>query len=35
VDDASLNWPRRFVGKPKVAVLQATSDIVNTIQAAA
>lgn len=35
VDDTNVNWPRRFVGKPKVAVLQTTSDIVNAIQAAA
>jgi DNA processing protein len=31
VDDASLSWPRRFVGKPKVAVLQSTSDIMSSI----
>jgi DNA processing protein len=31
VDDTSLSWPRRFVGKPKVAVLQTTSDILDTV----
>ncbi len=32
VDDTSLTWPPRFVGKQKVAVLETTSDILNTIQ---
>lgn len=32
VDDASLTWPQRFVGKPKVGILKTTSDIVNIIQ---
>src|SRR5262245_37317821 len=31
VDDASLSWPQRFVGKPKVVVLQTTSDVVDSI----
>lgn len=34
VDDASLRWPQRFVGKPKVGILTTTADVVNTIQTA-
>lgn len=31
-DDPELTWPRKFLGKPKVAVLSATSDLVDAIR---
>jgi DNA protecting protein DprA len=31
VEDKSLSWPARFLGRPKVSVLSSTSDIVNSI----
>jgi DNA processing protein len=33
VDDPTLTWPTRFVGKPKVVILSSTSEIVDAIQA--
>lgn len=31
-EDKSLKWPSRFIGKPKVAVLSTTSDILRVIR---
>jgi DNA processing protein len=33
LDDGRLSWPRKFVGKPKVAVLNSTQDIIDAIDA--
>src|SRR5260370_39693276 len=33
LDDLRLSWPRKFIGKPKVAVLNSTRDIVAAINA--
>jgi DNA processing protein len=30
-EDKSLKWPQKFIGKPKVAVLSATADILRAI----
>ncbi|MGI4799391.1 MAG: DNA-processing protein DprA [Janthinobacterium lividum] len=32
VDDNSLNWPAKFIGKPKTAVLTRTLDLIEAIQ---
>jgi DNA protecting protein DprA len=34
VDDPRLTWPKKFIGKPKVAVLSATSEIADAIGSA-
>jgi DNA protecting protein DprA len=33
VDDASLKWPEKFLGKPNVAVLSSTDEILDAIRA--
>lgn len=33
VDDSSLTWPKRFVGNPRVGVLQSVSDVLDAIRA--
>ena len=30
-EDRSLNWPKKFVGKPNVAILTATADILDAV----
>jgi DNA protecting protein DprA len=32
VEDPTLNWPRKFVGKPRVVVLSSTSEIVDAVR---
>jgi DNA processing protein len=32
-EDPGLKWPQRFIGKPKVAILKTTSDVLDVISA--
>jgi DNA processing protein len=32
LDDEKLSWPRKFIGKPKVALLNSTQDVVDAIR---